>query len=264
MEAVELGNTGLHVSRLSVGTGTNGWGHRSEQTSLGVEGLAALLRASYERGINFWDTADSYGAHRHVARALRDVPRDQIVIATKTTARSGVKVSRHVERFLRELNTDVINIVLLHCLMSKCWPDRLGSAMRALSRAKEEGKVQAVGVSCHSLGALHAAAQTPWVDVVLARINYAGVNMDGTPEQVVPVLESLYRAGKAIYGMKVLGCGSLAHDPRAAFRYVLSLGTVHAITVGTSSLAHLEQNVRLMEELAPAHPLAPRHHTPER
>ena len=255
MEHVEFGQTGLTVSRLSFGTGTNGWGGRSEQTGLGLEGLAELLCAAYERGVTFWDAADGYGSHAHIARALQSVPRDKVVLATKTTSHSGRAVRRDVERFLRELQTDVLDVVLLHCVTSENWPRRKKSEMEALARAKEEGLVRAVGISCHSLGALRAAVACDWADVVLARINRKGVNMDGRPEQVAPLLERLYDAGKAVYGMKVLGVGRLAHDSRAAIQYVLGLGTVHALTVGISQLAHLRQNVRLIEELAPLYPL---------
>jgi aryl-alcohol dehydrogenase-like predicted oxidoreductase len=255
MEYVNFGRTGLVVSRLSIGTGTNGWGNRSEQTDLGLEGLTNLLRAAYELGITFWDTADGYGSHPHVARALQGVPREQVVIATKTTAHSGRAVRRDVERFLRELETDVLDVVLLHCIMSGNWPRSRKNEMKALTQAKEQGLVRAVGVSCHSLSALRAAVACDWVDVVLARINYAGINMDGSPEQVVPLLEQLYAAGKAVYGMKTLGVGRLAGDTRKAIQYVLGLGTVHALTVGISQQAHLYRNVRLIEELAPLHPL---------
>jgi aryl-alcohol dehydrogenase-like predicted oxidoreductase len=255
VEYVDFGNTGLVVSRLSVGTGTNGWAHRSEQTALGHEGLASLLRQSYELGVNFWDTADQYGSHQHIARALEDIPREKIVIATKTNSHSGRTVARDIERFLRELHTDVLDIVLLHCLSSEKWPRRQSGAMEALSRAKEQGKIRAVGISSHGLGALRAAAESDWVDVVLARINSAGTRIDGSQAQVVPLIEGLYAAGKAIYGMKVLGCGRLAGEARPAIQYVLGLGTVHALTIGTSRQEHLHENVGLVNELAPRHPL---------
>ena len=79
--------------------------------------------------------------------------------------------------------------------------------------------------------------------------------MDGSPEQVAPLIEQLYAAGKAVYGMKVLGCGRLVGQSRAAIQYVLQLGTVHALTIGISRQEHLRQNVRLIEELAPLYPL---------
>jgi len=255
MEYVDFGNTGLKVSRLCFGTGTHGWGGRSQQTDLGPEELANLLQLAYDQGVNFWDAADAYGSHPAVARALQGLPRQRVVIATKITSRSAREVTRDVERFLRELNTAVLDVVLLHYMTQTDWPRRYAGAMEALSRAKAEGKLRAVGVSCHGLGPLRAAAESDWVEVVLARINYAGVNMDASPSRVAPILDQMFRSGKAVYGMKVLGCGQLAGDPHAAMQYVFQLGTVYAITVGTSTREQLDQNVNLVEKLAPLYPL---------
>jgi aryl-alcohol dehydrogenase-like predicted oxidoreductase len=255
MDTVEFGKTGLHVSRLAFGTGTHGWAGRSQQTALGVDRLADLLRLAYDRGVIFWDAADAYGSHPHVAKALVGLPRDKVVIATKITSRSGEQAAQDVDRFLRELGTDVLDVVLLHFMTQADWPRSHVGAMAALSRAKEQGKVRAVGVSCHGLGPLRAAAETDWAEVVLARINMAGVNMGASPAEVVPVIERLYAAGKAVWGMKVLGCGQLAGKARAAIRYVLELGVVHSIVIGTSARGQLLENVKWVEELAPRYPL---------
>ncbi len=259
MDSVNFGNTGLCVSRLSIGTGTNGWNGRSEQTALGLEGLSDLLCQAYDAGVTFWDTADQYGSHKHVARALKTVPRDQIVIATKTIARNEARMTQDVERFLRELNTEVLDIVLLHCITRSDWASHFAGAMAALSRAKEQGKVRAVGISCHDLGALRATVATAWAEVVLVRINHNGVNMDGRPEQVAPLIEQLYAAGKAVYGMKIFGAGKLAQNPRASLEYVFKLGAVHAVTIGINSPQQLRQNVQLVEEIAQQYPLKEYH-----
>jgi len=264
METVSLGRTGLQVSRLALGTGTHGWAHRSEQTGLGLDGLANLLRMAYDQGVSFWDSADQYGSHPHVARALQGIlkqgcPRESVVIATKTSSRKGKEVTHDVERFLREVGTDVLDIVLLHCMGQRDWPQRYAEAMEALSRAKKQGKVRAVGISCHDLGALGIAAETDWVDVVLVRINRAGVHMDGPVDKVVPAIGRLYAAGKGVYAMKVLGCGQLTREARLAMQYVLQLGTVHALAIGMSRAEHLAQNARLIEELSPWHPLQAQH-----
>lgn len=255
MEIVELGNTGLTASRLGFGTGTHGWAGRSQQTDLGLDRLADLLRLAYDRGVTLWDTADEYGSHRHVARALQTVPRSEVTIITKTTSRTGAQATRDIERFLRDLNTDVLDVVLLHFMTQADWLRSHAGAMEALSRAKERGKVRAVGVSCHGLRSLRAAAETDWVEVILARINMAGVNMDASPAKVVPILERMYTSGKAVWGMKVLGCGQLARKARAAIRYVLQLGIVHSLVIGTSARGELLENVKLVEELAPQYPL---------
>jgi aryl-alcohol dehydrogenase-like predicted oxidoreductase len=255
METVDFGRTGLRVSRLGFGTGTNGWSNRSDQTALGIDGLADLLCLAHEHGVTFWDAADQYGSHPHVARALQSVRRDSVVIATKVWSRTAKRVTRDIERFLRELGTDVLDVVLLHSMMRSDWPRRHAGMMEALSRAKEQGKVRAVGVSCHGLGALRAAAQTDWVEVVLARINHAGVNMDGEPSATAVVIEDMYNAGKAVYGMKVLGCGQLANDVRAAMAYVFQLGTVYSVSIGMISREQVIENVKVVENLAPRYPL---------
>jgi aryl-alcohol dehydrogenase-like predicted oxidoreductase len=255
MDTVEFGKTDLRVSRLAFGTGTHGWAGRSQQTDLGVDKLADLLRLAYDHGVNFWDSADMYGSHPHIAKALTGLPRDKVVIATKTTAKSREQITQNIERFLRELGTDVLDVVLLHFMTKADWPRSHAGAMEALSRAKEQGKVRAVGVSCHGLEPLRAAAETDWAEVVLSRINPAGVNMDASPAKVVPIIEKLYAAGKAVYGMKVLGCGKLARETRAAIQYVLKLGVVHSLVIGTSSKGQLLENVKLVEELAPRYPL---------
>jgi aryl-alcohol dehydrogenase-like predicted oxidoreductase len=255
MNHVEFGETALRVSRLAFGTGTAGWGGRSEQTDLGVDRLAGLLRLAYEHDVNFWDAADAYGSHPHVAKALTGLPRDKVVIATKTMSRTPQRVTQDVERFLKELDTDVLDVVLLHFMTQADWPRRYTGAMEALSRAKEQGKVRAVGVSCHGLGPLRAAAETAWVEVVLVRINPAGVNMDASPAKVAPVIERLYASGKAVYGMKVLGCGQLAGQACTAIQYALQLGVVHSLVIGTSRREQLLENVRWVEELAPQYPL---------
>ena len=251
MELIDFGRTGFRVPRLSIGTGTHGVHRSSEQTKLGIDGLADLLVQAADLGVTFWDTADQYGSHPHVAAALRRVRRDRITLATKTHALNAREAGEDVDRFLKELGTDVLDIVLLHGLNHRNWPKKYEDAMEGLAQAKEQGKVRSVGFSCHGLGALQSAVSVPWVDVILVRINYAGVNMDGTPSEVEPVLADLYAAGKAIYAMKVLGCGPLTHDVRRAIEYVLGLGTVHAMTIGMSHLSHVQQAASLLEELAP-------------
>jgi predicted aldo/keto reductase-like oxidoreductase len=214
---------------------------------------------AHDHGVTFWDAADQYGSHPHVARALQGIPRNGVVIATKTNSRTARAVTQDVERFLRELDLDVLDVVLLHYMTQADWPRSHAGAMEALSRAKEQGKVRAVGVSCHGLGALRTAADTDWVEVVLARINYDGARMGGTPSQVAPLLERMYLSGKAVWGMKVLGCGQLTGNARVAIEYVLQLCTIHSVTIGMTKPEHLHENLKLVEEIAPRYPLRARY-----
>src|SRR6202790_1450131 len=91
-DTVILGKTGIRTSRLAMGTGTVGSGHHSHQTALGVKGLSEMLLNGYEHGLRFFDAADSYGSHPHLAEALNHVPRDKVTVLTKTWARDAATV----------------------------------------------------------------------------------------------------------------------------------------------------------------------------
>lgn len=246
-DIVTLGTTGIKVSRLAVGTGTNGYNHRSDQTDrLGVKGLADLLRAAYDRGINFWDSADQYGTHPHMKEALRHVPREKVVILTKTHATTREEMRADLDRFRREIGTDYIDIILLHMMTRSDWPEEKSEAMEVLSRAREDGVIRAHGVSCHTLRALEAAAASEWVQVDFARINPAGVIMDADVPTVSGVLRRMHAAGKGVVGMKIFGAGRLVHRKDECLRYVLGLDFVDAFTIGLESRGEMEDLVRRM------------------
>ncbi|MFW6227577.1 MAG: aldo/keto reductase, partial [Bacteroidota bacterium] len=84
-DTVVLGDTGIEVSRLAMGTGTSGYNNSSVQKrKLGLQGLANMLRGGYDEGVNFWESADQYGTHPHLKEALKGVPREKVVLLTKT------------------------------------------------------------------------------------------------------------------------------------------------------------------------------------
>lgn len=234
-DTVTLGSTGIKTSRLAMGTGTVGVGHHSHQTALGLEGLSTLLLNGYDHGLRFFDSADSYGSHPHVAEALKHVPRDKVTVLTKSWARDADGMRADLDRFRKELGTDYLDICLMHCLTEADWTDRYRGAMDVLSEAKQKGIIRAHGCSCHSIEALRAAAKSPWVEVDLARVNPIGSHMDSDPATVVSVLKEMKAAGKAVVGMKILGQGDLSKRQDEAIKYALSLGILDAFTIGAES-----------------------------
>src|SRR5437870_7880003 len=114
-DTVTLGKTGIQTSRLAMGTGTVGSGHHSHQTALGLKGLSELLLNGYDRGLRFFDSADAYGSHPHVAEALKHIPRDKVTVLTKTWARDPKTVRDDLDRFRRELGTEYLDVCLMHC-----------------------------------------------------------------------------------------------------------------------------------------------------
>jgi aryl-alcohol dehydrogenase-like predicted oxidoreductase len=243
-DTVTLGSTGIKTSRLAMGTGTVGSGHHSNQTALGVKGLSDLLLNGYDHGLRFFDAADSYGSHPHVAEALKHVPRDKVTVLTKTWARDPATARADLDRFRRELGVDYLDVCLMHCVTETDWTERFRGVMDVLSEAKQKGIIRAHGCSCHSIEALRAAAKSAWVEIDLARINPIGSHMDADPQTVVGVLREMKAAGKAVVGMKILGQGDLRDRQSEALHYALSLGVLDAFTIGAESKAEQEDLIR--------------------
>jgi len=243
-DTVTLGKTGIQTSRLAMGTGTIGVAHHSPQTSLGVKGLSDLLLNGYDHGLRFFDSADSYGSHPHVAEALKHVPRGKVTILTKTWSRDAGSARADLDRFRRELGVEQIDICLMHCLTEGDWTTQFRGVMDVLSEAKVKGVIRAHGCSCHSIEALRAAAKSPWVDIDLVRINPVGAEMDADPTTVVNVIQEMKAAGKGVVGMKILGQGALRNRQDEALSYALSLDLLDAFTIGAESKAEQEDLIR--------------------
>ena len=245
IDRVTLGPKKIVLSRLAQGSGTNGTGGSSNQTKkLGVEGLADLFRAGYDQGINFFDSADQYGTHPHVARALTTVPRDKVVLLSKSRANTAAEMRADIDRFRRELKTDYIDILLLHCMIDKDWNVKKRGAMDVLEDAQAKGIIRTKGVSCHTLEALKTAAAEPWVEVDLARLNPAQAAMDADPNTVIGVLKQMKAAGKGVIGMKILGAGKLRRNVDEALQFALAQDVLDCFTIGSENRAEMEDLLR--------------------
>ncbi len=240
---VRLGRCGVRASLIGMGTGMHGGNRQSNQTRLGREAFVKLVQYAYDRGVRFFDCADMYGTHTYVAEALKAVPRDKYVLCTKIWYHAGALPEPDrpdadvcVERFRRELNTDYIDLVLIHCLTEPNWPEQMKRQMDILAELKRKKVIRAHGVSVHSLPAMRAAAASPWVDTVHVRLNPFGDSMDDrNPETVLADIRRLKQAGKGVIAMKLVGEGRYRNDPdrrNQAIRYVLGTGAVHSMIVG--------------------------------
>jgi aryl-alcohol dehydrogenase-like predicted oxidoreductase len=240
-DRVQLGPMKVELSRLAMGTGTNGSGGSSNQTKkLGVGGVAEMFKAGYDQGLTFWDSADQYGSHPHLREALKSVPREKVTILTKTHASTEAEMKADLDRFRREINTDYLDILLLHNMTDAHWPERKKGAMAVISEAREKGIVKTHGTSCHTLEALKTSANTDWVQVDLARINPAQVAMDADPATVISVLRQMKAKGKGVIGMKILGAGRLRDKADECLQFALSLDCVDCFTIGAESRAEMQ------------------------
>ena len=241
LHKVTFGKTGLEVSRLCVGTDYRDFYGNADLGS-------ALLMRAYELGVNFWDTADDYGAHPAIREALRSLDRSRIVIATKTYGKERSDVLESIERSLQEMETPYIDVFMLHAVDTVQEFRNRSQALRAIIEAKEKGLIRAVGLSTHSAQMTWTLAEIPEIEVVLTVLNKAGLRMSGSLNEMERATRRIYEAGKAVYLMKALARGKLADNVESALNYVYKLPYVHSVSIGMKSLNELETNARIVNE----------------
>jgi aryl-alcohol dehydrogenase-like predicted oxidoreductase len=239
----------LKVCRIGSGTGMTGGKRQSNQTRLGREKFESLIRYCYDQNVRLFDTADLYGTHSYLGRVLGEKPRDSYWLVSKLWVhpRSLPESERPdadvcVKRFLKELQTDHLDLLQIHCVSSPKWPQELRRQMDIMAKLKEQGVIRAHGVSVHGFEALKVAAEEPWVDVIHARVNPYNHATDTKIEKVVPVLQKAHANGKGIIGMKLIGEGTFNPEKREkSLRFVMGLGCVDVLIVGFEKPDHVDE-----------------------
>jgi predicted aldo/keto reductase-like oxidoreductase len=250
---VPLGQSGVKVTRLAFGTGTHGG---RVQRELGQEQFTKLVRHAYDRGIRFFETADSYsGMPAMLSTALKGIPRDSYRLMTKLRSRDTSRdLASDIDRLRKQLNTDYLDILLLHCVRSPGWAEDFKPMRDAFSEAKVKQIVHAHGASCHGLLPLRDFPGNRWLDVALLRVNHDGTRMDtlqgdgtrqGNVAEVVTHIREVHGQGTGVIGMKLMGEGRFTTPEQrdASLRYVMKLGTVDAVTIGYKSTAEIDEAI---------------------
>ncbi len=259
LQRVRLGKTGIKPTLLGVGTGIVGGNRSSYLTRQDHAKSVAMLRYAYDRGIRMFDCADTYGTHSLVAEALKGMDREEIVLTSKIWTRDGgipeperPDADIVVDRFRKELNTDYIDVVQLHCMVDAQWTDGERRQMDILEDLKVKGIIRAHGTSVHSLEAMVAGVKDPWVDVLHARINPFGIAMDKPdPAEVIEVIHQMHSSGRGVIGMKLVGDGKLRDESEKidqSLKFVLGLGSVDMMIVGFETEAQIDNYLDRMEE----------------
>lgn len=254
VDLVPLNKTGVQISRLGLGTGSN---NGQVQRALGQAGFDRLVRYAYERGVTYIDTADAYGTHDMVRGAIKSLPRERLFIQTKMrwhAPDAGRRALETLDRFRRELGTDYIDSLLIHCTTEATWDTDLRLMMDAFDEAQRRKLIRLKGVSCHGLPALRTATRTSWVEVQLARVNPQGKHMDGRdggwdePGDVPAAMKevkAMHAGGRGVIGMKLVGNGDFRklEDRERAMRYAMTCGCVDAVVVGFGSTAEIDEAI---------------------
>lgn len=254
VDQVTLGKTGLKLSRLGVGTGSNSG---NVQRALGADGFNRLIHYAYDQGITYIDTAESYRTHTMVRDAIKGLPREKLFIQSKM---SGVpeKPLEVLDRYRKELGVDYIDSLLTHCGVTANWDDERRRVLDALEEAKSRKIILAHGISCHSLPALTRAAELDWVDVNLVRINPQGAHIDTPAEtwdaasdrsHLPPVLKQIKimrQNNHGVIGMKIIGNGDFTNpeDREKSIRFTIQSGLTDAVVIGFKSPAEIDEAIK--------------------
>jgi 1-deoxyxylulose-5-phosphate synthase len=269
-DQITLGKTGIKLSRIGFGCGTNSG---ELQRGLGHEKFNDLIRYAFDQGITYFDTADSYGTHPWVREAIKGIPREKLYIQSKIMVMGGFggfgggmgrgmgmgtgNAQELLDRFRKELNVDYIDTVLLHCQIAPDWDEQSKSLRDGLEEAKQKKIIRAHGVSCHSLPATMKAASLDWVDVNLVRVNPQGVNIDTSEMAVfsssneshfpalVEQIKIMKKNGHGIIGMKMIAEGQFTNiaDRKKAFTWAMQSNLVDAVVVGMKSRAEIDEAI---------------------
>jgi len=250
---VPLGRSGVKVTRLAFGTGTYSG---KVQRELGQAEFTRLVRYAYDRGVRFFETADSYaGMPEMLATALKGLPRDFYRLMTKFNTHDMDSARPTIDRLRRELNSEYFDVLLMHCVRKPTWPEDLKKLQDEFSEAKERKIVLAHGASVHGLQALQRFPGNEWLDIAMIRMNHKGVRMDtnqlrdtddlGDVNQVVAHMKKVHTQGAGVISMKLAGEGLFTNrqDRQKALQFAMSLGAIDSVTIGFKNTSEINEAI---------------------
>jgi predicted aldo/keto reductase-like oxidoreductase len=256
---VTLGRSNVKVTRLALGTGSHSG---AVQRHLGQEQFTRLVRYAYDRGIRFFETAESYhGMPEMLATALKGIPRESYVLMTKYSTPASGDPRPKIDQFRQQLKTDYIDILLLHCLRQPTWSTDYESLQDGFSEAKAKKIILSHGASVHGLPALRTFPGNDWLQIAMIRMNHNGTRMDtpethdveqqGHVEEVVAHTKKVHAEGMGVISMKLVGEGRFtrAEDREAAMRFAMNLGCIDAVTIGFADTAQIDETIERMNRV---------------
>ena len=250
-----LGKTGVQLSRLGFGTGSNSG---NVQRALGQPAFNRLIHYAYERGISYFDCAQSYATFEWIAGAIKGLPREKIFLQSKIPGQPQ-DVLKTIDHHRQVYKTDYIDSLLIHCMVKNGWTDQWKRIMDAFEEAKAKKWIRVKGVSCHSLPALRTAVASDWPDVHLVRVNPQAKHVDGPEEtwnkpghDIAPVVEQLkamHAKGRGVIGMKLVGDGDFQDpaDREKAARFVMARPEISAVVIGFKSVKEIDEAIQRID-----------------
>ena len=254
-DQMTLGKTGIKLSRLGFGTGSDSG---REQTAIGRDGFTRLIHYAYDQGITYIDTAESYRTFEWISDAVKGLPREKLFIQSKVDGKPA-DVLAVIDHHRKVFNTDYIDSLLVHCMTRGQWTDEWKRIMDGFNEAEEKKWIRAKGVSCHSLPALRATAASDWAEVLLTRVNPQGIYTDGEVadwgsnihHDISPVMQeikTMHAKGIGVIGMKIFGAGSFTDpaDREKSIRFAMASKDIDAVVIGFTSAKQIDEAIERM------------------
>jgi aryl-alcohol dehydrogenase-like predicted oxidoreductase len=249
---VTLGKSGVKVTRLAFGTGS--FSGRI-QRELGQDDFTRLVRYAYDKGIRFFETAESYGEmHKMLGVALKGLPRDSYRLMSKVTTHEGTDPQAKIDELRKLANTDYFDILLLHYQHVASWPTDTVRWQDGILEAKSKKAVIGQGASVHGLPALRRMPGNKWLEVAMIRMNHKGTKMDaedfntnglGDVSEVTSHVKQVRSERMGVISMKLIGEGAFTNreDRKAAMRYAFNNAGVDSVTVGFKNTAEIDEAI---------------------
>lgn len=243
MKYNELGNTGIITSNICFGSLTM----TPFQSNLSVKEGAYLIEYAYNKGINFIDTAELYENYSYIREAFKGFSRNDLIISTKSYAWNKELAQKALEGALRELDTDYLDIFLMHEQESEYTIKGHYEALEYFIKAKEKGYIRSVGLSTHRISGVRGANKYNEIELIHPILNKDGLGIgDGSIEEMVLELKKSKKLNKGIYSMKPLGGGHLIDDIEDSFKFLKELDFIDSIAVGMQSVDEINCNIALI------------------
>ena len=238
---VTLGKSGVKVTRLAFGTGTFSG---RVQRELGQDEFTKLVRHAYDRGIRFFETAESYGEmHKMLGVALKGIPRDRYRLMSKVTTHEGVNPQEKIDELRKLANTEYFDVMLLHWQHVATWPTDTVRWQDGILGS--QAKKAMVGTAPRCTGCRRCARfpENKWLEIAMIRMNHKGTHMDaedyntsgpGNVTEVVEHVKQVRQEGMGVISMKLVGEGSFTNreDRQAAMQFAFKNAGVDSVTVG--------------------------------
>jgi hypothetical protein len=257
-DQVTLGSTGLKLSRLGIGTGSN---NGETQLAAGVEGFNKLIHHAFDQGITYIDTAPTYRTFGLIKGAIKGLPREKLCIMSKLEDGQRGDILKEIDRHRTMFGVDYVDCMMVHCQYKGTWTDTWKKAMDGIAEAQDKKWIKARGVSCHSLPALRAAVASDWNQVHLVRVNPQGVRVDGMKEvswensspryDIAPVLvelKNLKEKKRGVIGMKIMGNGEFKtdEDREKSVKFAMSLPELDAVVIGVKNTDEVDKAIKMI------------------